>query len=125
MGASRTTEGVRRMAKRKRTKRTAEKEIEGLKVGPITSTSEIPIVRGGRKATEYSRVIDQMARLRREGDAFEIHPPKGTDLPTFSNRITSLLQRHPVNPPEGLRFAKHNTSRGSVAITLTSKKGRK
>lgn len=113
------------MAKRKRTRRVGGKNKSGLRVGPITSTSEIPIVRGGRKTTEYSSVIDQMARLRREGEAFEIYPPEDTDLPTFSNRITSLLQRHPVNPPEGLRFSKHNTARGSVAITLTSKKGRR
>ena len=112
------------MAKKKRRRRQEEPAAEaesvgGVQVSGIRSMESFDFVKpGGKVPTVYGPVIAQMQKLQKRGDAFEVFPPPDTLPKVFSNRLTSLLQRHPVDPPRGLRFSKRLTRRGTVAIFL-------
>lgn len=102
------------------TRRDGDYEISNL-----IPAAEIVTTRKGR--TPYAGIISQMQALAlngQEGLAFEVKPPAGVTLPVFINRMTSLIQRRPVNPPEGLRFGLQKTVNGGVAFVLKQAKGR-
>jgi len=89
------------------------------KVGAIRPIPAELLSRPTHRESKYRQVLESMAKLRNEGEGFEISPPEGVPIKVFANRITSLLMGHPVDPPRGLRFSKHLTKNGTVAVLLT------
>lgn len=83
----------------------------------VTNIKDLPLAGRSGKSI-YTPIVEKMARLRKEGQAFEVKPPQGVDIKKYSMRLTNVLTRKLVTPPAGLRFAQHETKNGTIAIYL-------